>query len=246
MTPDLPESDAHACNAASATVAALFVDPKGVYAGLPDVEVWDEARDARLYDGPWPVVAHPPCARWSRLAGFTEARFGLLRGDDGGCFEAALEAVRRFGGVLEHPAFSKAFDRYGLPEPLWRGGWTYGLDGGASCYVEQGRYGLPVKKATWLYAYGVEVPELRWGYMPDGAGDPANQNEHGGIDGWRDKFKGRRESWIAGAPNRAVVERDGDRRNRPSHLGLTATTPPEFRDVLLAMARTARPVEAVA
>lgn len=197
-------------------IAALFVDPAGTYAGLPDVEVWCEARDARLYQGPWPVVAHPPCARWSRLAGFTEARFGLKRGEDGGCFEAALNAVRTYGGVLEHPAYSAAWARYGLPRPLWHGGWTLGLDGGASCYVEQGRYGLPVKKATWLYAHGVDLPELRWGHTPDGEGDPENQNEHGGIDAWRD------------------AARD-----------LTAATPPEFRDVLLAMARTAR-VEAAA
>jgi hypothetical protein len=162
------------------TVAALFVDPAGVYANLPGVELWDEERDARLYDGPWPVVAHPPCARWSRLAGFTEARFGYKRGEDGGCFEAALKAVRNFGGVLEHPAFSKAWDRFDLPEPLWRDGWTLGLDGGASCYIEQGRYGLPVKKATWLYAFGVELPELRWGYTPDGEGE-----DPGGMDAWR-------------------------------------------------------------
>jgi hypothetical protein len=216
------------------TVAALYVDPNGVYAGLEDVDLWDEERDARLYDGPYPVVAHPPCARWSRLAGFTEARFGLKRGEDGGCFEAALHAVRIYGGVLEHPAFSKAWDVYGLSEPLWRDGWTYGLDGGASCYIEQGRYGLPVKKATWLYAYGVELPELRWGHEPDSDGD-----DIGGLNAWRDRFGGRRDMWREGAPNRAVVDRDGDRRNRPSHLGLTSTTPPVFRDVLLDMARTA-------
>jgi len=55
-------------SAAQSRMAALFVDPNGVYAGLPDVDVWDEARDARLYAGPWPVVAHPPCARWGQLA----------------------------------------------------------------------------------------------------------------------------------------------------------------------------------
>ena len=219
-------------------IAALYVETGGVYYGLPDVDPWDEARDARLYAGPWPVVAHPPCARWSRLAGFTEARFGYKRGEDGGCFEAALRAVRTFGGVIEHPAYTDAFKHFGLPRPVTREGWTLDLHGGASCYVEQGRYGLPVKKATWLYAYGVEPADLRWGYTPDANGDPANQTKSGGIDAWRDKFKGRRESWIAGAPSRAVVERDGDRRNRPSHLGLTSTTPEAFRDVLLDLARS--------
>ncbi len=207
------------------TVAALYVDPAGVYAGLDGVEVWDEERDARLYAGPWPVVAHPPCARWSRLAGFTEHRFGYKRGEDGGCFAAALASVREFGGVLEHPAFSSAWDRFNLPEPLWDGGWTLGLDGGATCYVEQGRYGLPVKKATWLYAYGVELPELDWGHISDGDGEEPN-GPWGGLENWRDRFKGRHEQWTKS-------------QHRGGHHGLTATTPPAFRDVLLAMARSA-------
>jgi hypothetical protein len=42
------------------TVAALFVETNGAYYGLPGVDPWDESRDARLYDGPFPVVAHPP------------------------------------------------------------------------------------------------------------------------------------------------------------------------------------------
>jgi hypothetical protein len=202
------------------TVAALYVEKDGVYANLPDVDVWDEARDARLYPGPHPVVAHPPCARWSRLAGFTEARFGYKRGDDGGCFEAALQA-----GVLEHPAYSAAFSRYGLTKPSVREGWTLSFDGGASCYIEQGRYGLPVKKATWLYAYGVELPELRWGYTPDGDGIRLFR-PNDGLGNWRDAWGGRREQWTKG-------------QHRGGHHGLTATTPPEFRDVLLEMARSA-------
>jgi len=195
-------------------VAALFVQKDGVYFDLEGVDPWDEERDARNYSGPHPVVAHPPCARWSRLAGFTEARFGYKRGEDGGCFEAALEAVRTWGGVLEHPAYSRAWDKYDLAEPLWRGGWSLDLYGGASCYVEQGRYGLPVKKATWLYAFGVELPDLRWGYTADGDGPRDSKTEPDGLAYWRD-------SW----PDAKHRDRSG--------------TPEEFRDELIAIARSA-------
>lgn len=206
-------------------VAALFVDPRGVYADLPDVDLWDEQRDARQYAGPWPVVAHPPCARWSRLAGFTEYRYGYQRGDDGGCFESALRSVRQFGGVLEHPAFSDAWKRYDLLPPSVRAGWTLDMHGGATCYVEQGRYGLPVKKATWLYAYGVDLAELRWGWIPDAAGSPLDGAV--GLNVWRDRSRSRREQFEPSV-------------HRGPHKGLSATTPPAFRDVLLTMARSAR------
>jgi hypothetical protein len=219
------------------TVAALFVDPRGVYAGLPDVEVWDEARDARLYAGPWPVVAHPPCARWSRLAGFVEFVYGYKRGDDGGCFAAALKAVRTYGGVLEHPAYTDAWQAFELPRPVTYHGWTLDLDGGASCYIEQGRYGLPVKKATWLYAYGVELPDLRWGYFPDGKGKIAvNQDPtRGGMHAWRDSWRpevtdGR---WIDGR-GRRVTAAEGRQRGSAA-----SRTPLALRDVLLEMARSA-------
>jgi len=80
------------------TIAALYVERGGSYFGLDCVDPWDEQRDARLYAGPHPVVAHPPCARWCRLAGLVEARWGHKRGDDGGCFASALAAVRKWGG----------------------------------------------------------------------------------------------------------------------------------------------------
>lgn len=87
--------------AACVKVAALFVDPHGVYSGLEGVDVWGEDRDARLYAGPYPVVAHPPCARWCALAPLNAAMHGYAIGDDGGCFEAALAAVEKWGGVLD-------------------------------------------------------------------------------------------------------------------------------------------------
>jgi hypothetical protein len=44
-------------------IAALYVATGGCYFGLPDVDPWDVERDARLYPGPHPVIAHPPCGK---------------------------------------------------------------------------------------------------------------------------------------------------------------------------------------
>lgn len=147
-------------------VAALYVETGGMYAGLPGVDPWDKERDARLYAGPHPVVAHPPCSAWCKLAGLVEARWGHKRGEDGGCFAAALAAVRQWGGVLEHPAYSYAWRHFDLMPPIG-GGWSVAdWHGGWTCMVEQGHYGHPARKQTWLYACGVETPPLRWGRAP--------------------------------------------------------------------------------
>lgn len=147
-------------------VAALYVQRGGAYFGIPGVDPWDESRDARLYPGPYPVVAHPPCARWCRLAGLVEKRWGHKKGDDGGCFASALDSVRRWGGVLEHPAYSDAWKEFALPVPDRDGGWRQDVFGGSSCHVEQAWYGHGARKATWLYAVGVNLPELKWGPAP--------------------------------------------------------------------------------
>ena len=41
------------------TVAVLFAREDSHYKTLPQCDVYDMARDARTYDGPHPVVAHP-------------------------------------------------------------------------------------------------------------------------------------------------------------------------------------------
>lgn len=193
-------------------IAALYVAKGGCYFGLPDVDPWDEARDARLYAGPHPVVAHPPCSRWCRLAGLVEARWGHKRGEDGGCFAAALASVRKWGGVLEHPAYSDAWAAFGLPVPARSGGWRRGLCGGWSAHVEQGRYGHPAKKATWLYAFGCDLPSLEWGSNPDTASKAL-------------------VSWCC---NHTKAH---DKRERVGKAR-AAATPPAFRELLLAMARS--------
>jgi hypothetical protein len=146
-------------------IAALYVETGGAYFGVAGVDPWDVARDARLYAGPWPVVAHPPCERWGRFwHGSPRNPHQFKLGDDGGCFAAALAAVRQFGGVLEHPAHSRAWPAFGLALPPRAGGWVPADEcGGFTCYVEQGFYGHAARKPTWLYARGVTLPELQWG-----------------------------------------------------------------------------------
>lgn len=155
----------------SAPIAALFVEKDGAYFGLPGVDPWDEARDARRYAGPYPVVAHPPCQRWGKLwAGqplhIKKTGQRKIKGDDGGCFDAALKATRTWGGVIEHPWGSFAWPHFGLTMPERSGGWIMAdFEGGWTCCVEQGQYGHYARKPTLLYVYGVsDLPSLMWGF----------------------------------------------------------------------------------
>lgn len=204
-------------------VAALYVETDGVYFGVPGVDPWDELRDARFYPGPHPVVAHPPCQRWGRFwHGSTRKPHQYKLGDDGGCFKAALASLKRYGGVIEHPAHSKAFDAFGIRKPEQGAGWQHDSTHGLwVCYVEQGHYGHASRKATWLIACGMqraELPELNWS-----------------------KGEQRLPQWM--------VDRYGYEKAR--RIGVVAmiggkdktrirnTTPEPFRDVLLAIARKA-------
>lgn len=198
-------------------VAALYVETGGCYYGLPHVDPWDQARDARRYAGPWPVVAHPPCERWGRFwHGSPRKPHRFKLGDDGGCFEAALNAVRQWGGVLEHPADTHAWSAFGLNAPPRAGGWIAAdWRGGWTCYVEQGHYGHAARKATWLYAAGVDLPELTWG--PSEQRLPQVLVERYGYEYARRKGV---VSQIGGKHKKAI-------RNR---------TPLPFRDLLLSIA----------
>lgn len=206
-------------------IAALYVETGGAYFGLNGVDPWDEARDARSYPGPYPVVAHPPCQRWGKMwfgQPLTVKKTGVrkTKGDDGGCFEAALASVRKYGGVLEHPWGSHAWAHFGLNKPSRSGGWIVAdFHGGWTCCVEQGQYGHYARKPTLLYAVDVELPELLWGHT-EARLDPV------------------------------VVERMGLKRaKRLGEVGARGGgtdstprihTPPEFRELLIGMARSAK------
>jgi hypothetical protein len=211
-------------------IAALFVEPGGCYFGLPNVDPWDESRDARLYPGPHPVVAHPPCQRWGRFwHGSTRKPHQYKLGDDGGCFAAALSAIKKWGGVLEHPAHSKAWGAFKLLKPAAGAGWQRDQTNSLwVCSVEQGHYGHFSRKPTWLLAAGIDgadLPELDWTKgqqrLPDW------MIERYGYE------KARRIGVVAmvGGKNKTTI------RN---------ATPLPFRDILIGIARSASKTEATA
>lgn len=123
------------------TVAALFVRAKSPYKLLSGVECYDATRDARTYQGPYPVVAHPPCRAWGRLKAQAKPRPDEA---DLACF--ALDTVRRFGGVLEHPEGSSLWAVSGLLRPGY-------IDhfGGFTLVIDQVRFGHRARKRSWLY-----------------------------------------------------------------------------------------------
>lgn len=145
-------------------IAALFVQAGGCYFNIDGIDPWDLNRDARMYDGIHPVIAHPPCQLWGNLSFVNYKRWGgdhNRPGNDHGCFISALNSVNRCGGVLEHPKNSRAFAKYGIKKPSGIGWHSSGE--GYVCEVWQSAYGHLANKATWLYYKGNKPPyDLIW------------------------------------------------------------------------------------
>ena len=136
------------------SVAVLFARADSVYKTMPAVDVWDIERDARKWPGGSPVVAHPPCRAWGRLAHMAKPRH-----DEKDLARWAVAQVRRFGGVLEHPKDSKLWSDQGLPPADTTrdefGGWTLG--------ITQHWWGHRATKATKLYIVGcspADIPDM--------------------------------------------------------------------------------------
>lgn len=186
------------------TVAALYVDPRGPYPRMDGVDCWDEQRDARSYEGPHPVVAHPPCGPYGRLR-------HLCTKQDASCAPRALEQVRAFGGVLEHPKSSRLWEAYDLPQP----GALPDAYGGVTIAVEQVRWGHVARKRTWLYLVGVR----------DAGKDPPSREPTHWIGGGR-QHTGSRTPVPAG-----ILCASSEQARR---------TPPAFAQWLVQLARSAR------
>lgn len=111
-------------------VAVLWAMPRSNYGQLfPWVQLWTERNDALSYQGPYPIIAHPPCGCWGKYKAICkhDRRHGI----------AAMEMVHEYGGVVEQPLGSILFHEHGDGRQLER--------------VNQCDYGHAAQKATLLY-----------------------------------------------------------------------------------------------
>ncbi len=132
------------------SVAVLFARCDSNYKDLPGCDVWDIERDATRWPGGVPVVAHPPCRAWGRLRHFSNPRPGEKE-----LALWAVDQVRQFGGVLEHPSASTLWPAAGLPAPGKRDAW-----GGWTLPVHQNWWGHRAEKCTLLYIVGCEPSDI--------------------------------------------------------------------------------------
>ncbi len=134
-------------------ISVLCVEKKSVYKDLVE-DCWDEERDMMNFDKKCAIVAHPPCAQWSRMRG--------LSTDDPykkGLALKCIEIIRKNGGVLEHPRSSILW-RDILPLPGKKDDYN-----GYSICVKQHWFGHKCDKETLLYIVGVserELPDIRY------------------------------------------------------------------------------------
>ncbi len=154
-------------------IAALFVTRDSLYKDMPGVDCYDIDRDAMTWPEGCPAVCHPPCRSWGRLKAFAKPR-----PDEQAQALLCVEALRRNGGILEHPQGSSLWDAAGMPKP-WKGRDQWG---GFSVEVDQLWWGHKARKRTWFYIVGLK------GKMPPFPTGPHGQPEYvmgGGSKGIR-------------------------------------------------------------
>lgn len=132
------------------TFPAYFTNEDSNYLKHDGFDPWDRRRDALDTRSVLPAVYHPPCRQWGRLKGMSrpnlsEKLLGLW----------ALDRVREFGGVLEHPRSSGLWD-YVNDEARSR----YDEHGGFLLSVNLNWFGFPAQKKTVLYIVGCFRSEL--------------------------------------------------------------------------------------
>lgn len=131
-------------------IPVLFVDKKTNYSHY-NTDLYDIRRNAISIVENCAALYHPPCRTWGRLRQFTKfypgehwlAVWSIIR-------------IRKFGGVLEHPAGSSLWKFMCLPLP----GAGYDVFGGFSVKINQSDFGFKCEKNTWLYIVGCKLKDL--------------------------------------------------------------------------------------
>jgi hypothetical protein len=146
-----------------------------VYKTIKGCDVWDIERDARKWLGGMPCIAHPPCRAWGQLSHMAKPR-----SDEKDLARYAVEQVRTWGGVLEHPLASKLWADQSLPNIG-----AYDKHGGATIAISQHWFGHRAEKKTLLYIVGCELGKLP--IMPMKLGDATHviNGLRKGMHGWR-------------------------------------------------------------
>lgn len=188
-------------------VAVLFARADSHYKALPVCDVWDIERDARRWPGGALVIAHPPCRAWGSLRHFAKPR-----PDEKQLSPWALQKVRTWGGVLEHPLRSTLWAHCGVPRP----GEAPDEWGGWSLPIWQSWWGHRAEKATLLYIVGcapADVPPMPLVLGHTTHVVSASSSLRKGMPGWRPNLrKAEREhtppalaEWLVELANRCKV-----------------------------------------
>ena len=131
-------------------IPVLFTQENSNYNKIKIFDCYDIKRDALSFNGRIPLIAHPPCRKFSKLRGLSTAPLSEKK-----LAFFALAKVRQFGGILEHPRSST----------LWKDG-NFNLDGSVDSYggflrsVDLSWFGFPARKKTMLYFCGITPGQL--------------------------------------------------------------------------------------
>lgn len=132
---------------ATARSVILFAQQNSIYKEF-NTDIWDIIRDAKKWPGGEPIIAHPPCRAWGNYSHKAKPRPGEKE-----LAIWAIEQVREWGGIVEHPASSKLWKTIGATtKPDLYGGWILNID--------QHWFGHRAIKRTNLYIVGCKPKEI--------------------------------------------------------------------------------------